>query len=98
MFTGLVQAVGTVVHTREGPGGVRRIAVDTGAWAHRPSPGDSIAVDGCCLTVVGEPEESVLSFDAIPQTLALTTLGSLRAGDRVNLEHAATPSTLLGGH
>jgi len=54
-------------------------------------------VNGCCLTVV-EASGSSWAFDVIPQTLAVTNLGALAAGDPVNLEHAATMSTLLGGH
>ena len=98
MFTGLVQAVGTVTKTDRLSGGILRLSVDSGGWGHRPSAGDSIAVDGCCLTVVGEPTESVLAFDVVPQTLSLTTLASVQPGQRVNLEHAATASTFLGGH
>jgi riboflavin synthase len=99
MFTGLVQAIGTVAEAGRGPDGVLRLSVDAGGWAHRPSKGDSIAIDGCCLTLVDDPAgHNTLAFDAIPQTLAVTTLGDLKAGDRVNLEHAATPTTLLGGH
>lgn len=96
MFTGLVQALGRVSAVRPGPTH-RRIVVDAGAWAHRPAPGDSIAVNGCCLTVV-EASGAEWAFDVIPQTLAVTNLGVLAAGDPVNLEHAATMSTLLGGH
>ena len=101
MFTGLVQAVGTVTETKPGTGtgGVLRLLIDASGWTHRPEHGDSIAVDGCCLTLVGEPTAgNTLTFEAIPQTLALTTLGSLKPGGRVNLEHAVTPVTLLGGH
>ena len=96
MFTGLVQALGRVSAVRPGPTH-RRIVVDAGAWTHRPAPGDSIAVNGCCLTVV-EASGAEWAFDVIPQTLAVTNLGGLAAGDPVNLEHAATMSTLLGGH
>ncbi len=101
MFTGLVQAVGTVAAAAVQPGGegVLRLEIDAGSWPHRPAAGDSIAVDGCCLTVAETPTgANRLVFQAVPQTLRLTTLGRLKAGDRVNLEHAATPSTLLGGH
>jgi riboflavin synthase len=98
MFTGLVQAVGTVVSTDRQPDGLLRLGVDAGTWQHTPSPGDSIAVDGCCLTLVGPPQGGVLRFDVVPQTLAATTLASVRPGQRVNLEHAATMATFLGGH
>jgi riboflavin synthase len=95
MFTGIVQHQGTVETLRAEPWGAR-LVVASGRWSHRPAPGDSIAVNGCCLTVV-EAGES-LAFDVVPQTLALTTIGALQAGEEVNLEHAVTPATLLGGH
>ncbi|MEO0483354.1 MAG: riboflavin synthase [Planctomycetota bacterium] len=97
MFTGLVQATGMVRSATSTPSG-RRLEVDLGDWTHRPAEGDSIAIDGCCLTVAGPPEGSVVAFDAVPETLAKTTLGDLEAGDRVHLEHAVTASTLMGGH
>ena len=96
MFTGLVQHVGRLLDRIEHADGARLI-VDTDHWSHRPETGDSIAINGCCLTVV-EAGESRLQFDAIRTTLGLTTLGELPLHSQVNLEHAATPSTLLGGH
>ena len=99
MFTGLVQALGTVRAIESGPAATR-LTVSTGGWGHRPELGASISVNGCCLTVAAtacDPAPS-LSFDVIPQTLAVTALGRLRVGDPVNLEHAATPHTFLGGH
>ncbi|MDP1661213.1 MAG: hypothetical protein Q8L55_04780, partial [Phycisphaerales bacterium] len=86
MFTGLVQAVGTVALAAVEPGGegVLRLEIDAKGWSHRPAAGDSIAVDGCCLTVVQTPTvANRLAFQAVPQTLRLTTLGQLKAGDRV---------------
>lgn len=99
MFTGLVQALGTVRAIEPGPASTRMV-VGLGGWEHRPDLGASISVNGCCLTVVttGHASEPTLGFDMIPQTLAVTALGLLRVGDRINLEHAATPSTFLGGH
>jgi riboflavin synthase len=96
VFTGLVQAVGRVIAVERGPGG-SRLRVDTRSWAHRPEAGDSISVSGVCLTVAGVDENGIV-FDLVPETLARTTLGLLGPGGRVNLEHAATPGTLLGGH
>jgi len=105
MFTGLVQAVGTIAAIRPlvpspgTPNSPVRIELDPGSWAHRPAPGDSIAISGTCLTLVNRPAPGdTWHFDAIPQTLRRTRLGQLRPGDKVNLEHAATLSTLLGGH
>jgi riboflavin synthase len=111
MFTGLIQATGTVISLLESVAATR-LEVECAGWPHHPKPGESIAVDGCCLTVVEakgskeSPSRSVaggsdgrrMSFDIVPQTLRMTSLGLLKAGDRVNLEHAATPQTLLGGH
>lgn len=101
MFTGLIQSVGKI-HTLEPLSDDRgtRLSVDPAGWDHFPSVGDSIAVNGCCLTVAQDPACSgaMLLFDAIPETLARTTLGNRRPGDRVNLEHAVTASTLMGGH
>lgn len=98
MFTGIVQAVGTVSTCEPSPAG-RRLEIDPAGWGYLPSAGDSISVDGCCLTVVHTPlPGGRWVFDAVPETLAKTTVGERRVGDRVNLEHAATASTLLGGH
>jgi riboflavin synthase len=103
MFTGLVQAVGKVasVEPRQaGAGGGFRLRIDPLGWGYRPEVGESISVSGCCLTVAAleGPDGGLWAFDAVPETLAKTTLGGLAAGCRVNLEHAATPTTLLGGH
>lgn len=100
MFTGLIQAVGSVASITPTSTGVR-IVIDPRGWSYTPALGDSIAVSGTCLTVAafdGSPDKQAWCFDAIPETLAKTTLGSLRPGSPVNLEHALTPSTLLGGH
>lgn len=98
MFTGLVQALGTVRAATAGPAGVR-LEIETGGWGHRPALGDSIAVSGCCLTVADvSPDGRILSFDCIPETMRKTALGRLVTGSAVNLEHAALPTTLLGGH
>ena len=98
MFTGIIEHQGRISSVHPQPWGAR-LEVDPAGWSHVPGDGDSIAVNGCCLTVVGTPARGEpLRFDVIPQTLSLTTVGSLRAGDIVNLEHAATASTFLGGH
>ena len=99
MFTGLIEQLGRVARLEPVPAGLR-LAVDPAGWNHRPAPGESIALNGCCLTVAAPPEGAarLLLFDAVPETLGKTTLGRLREGSRVNLEHAATPATLLGGH
>lgn len=88
--------MGTVVATSATASG-RRIEIDPGAWGHLPDLGASIAVSGCCLTVV-EASARRFAFDVIHRTLEVTTLGGLEVGDRVNLEKSATLDTLLGGH
>jgi riboflavin synthase len=97
MFTGLVEAMGAIEATEPQEGGLR-LWVDAGALAATPRVGDSVAVDGCCLTVVGHREGSRIAFDAIPETLRRTTLGRRGIGDSVNLELPLLPTDRLGGH
>jgi riboflavin synthase len=98
MFTGIIEHQGRVVSLRPQAWGAR-LEIDACGWAHVPAGGDSIAINGCCLTVVAAPGAGgMLAFDVIPQTLSLTTIGALTVGEEVNLEHAATAATLLGGH
>ena len=89
MFTGLVREVGRVVSFDGG-----RLRVESSLAA---AIGDSVAVDGCCLTVV-DGDRQTLAFDAVPETLARTTLGRLEAGAGVNLEPAVRAGEALGGH
>ena len=102
MFTGLIQTVGEVISaqpTTSDSDSPVRLVVQPGAWDYRPNPGESIAVNGCCLTVADQVgADGAIPFDVVPQTLRLTTLGGLLAGSRVNLEHAARLDTLMGGH
>ena len=97
MFTGLIQHVGTLRSFAPVAGGGARLSVDVGALAAESKLGDSIAIDGCCLTVT-ELNGTTASFDAVPETLRRTTLGGLQNGSRVNLECAMLPATRLGGH
>ena len=92
MFTGLVREVGTVASMEDG-----RLTIDAPATAQGVQLGDSIAIDGVCLTVVA-CDDSSLSFDAVPETLARTALGTLDQGSRVNLEPALRAGDALGGH
>ena len=95
MFTGLVREVGTVERVEAGAGGARlRVAA---ALAKELTEGDSVAVAGACLTVAAL-DAGTFEADAMNQTLGLTTLGGLEAGDRVNLEPALAAGDRLGGH
>lgn len=96
MFTGLVETLGTVVEVVDQAPGCR-LRIDAGSAAADASIGDSIAVNGCCLTVV-ERAASRLDFEAGEETLSRTNLGSLRAGSRINLERALRAGDRLGGH
>jgi riboflavin synthase len=96
MFTGLIQRMGDVSERRDTATGVR-LAIRAPGWLADPQPGESIAVNGCCLTLV-QATDDTLCFDVIPQTLALTTTGDLRVGDAVNLERSLRADALLGGH
>jgi riboflavin synthase len=95
MFTGLVEAVGEIADTARVPGG-RRLRIRT-AFAGDLALGDSLAVNGVCLTVAACDAESV-SADAGPETLRVTTLGGLERGALVNLERPLRADTRMGGH
>ncbi len=96
MFTGLIREVGTVVSREGGPDGVR-LTIEAPATAARAELGDSVAIDGVCLTVV-QAAGDTLAFDAVPETLARTSLETLDHGSRVNLEPALRAGEPLGGH
>jgi riboflavin synthase len=96
MFTGLIQHIGTVRALETGADG-SRLRIDIGPLAADAKLGDSIATDGVCLTVTGI-SGSVGSFDAVPETLRRTTLGTLKPGSRVNLEASLAAGAKLGGH
>ncbi|NEX17953.1 MAG: riboflavin synthase [Halochromatium sp.] len=97
MFTGIIEAVGRIEALEE-RGGDQRIRIDSGALdLSQVSVGDSIAVNGVCLTAV-ELTPRGFAADVSRESLSLTTLGRLKAGARVNLEQALRLSTPLGGH
>jgi riboflavin synthase len=96
MFTGLVEALATVVRLEPRPPGLR-LWIDAGAIAEEAAVGDSIALNGCCLTVVAR-QATELAFDAGPETLSRTNLGRLAAGSQVNLERSLALGDRLGGH
>ena len=97
MFTGLIAGVGRLA-SREARGGDARLAIETGSLPFDAVQlGESIAVNGCCLTVV-EFDAGSFAVDASNETLALTTLGRLPIGAPLNLERAMLPTDRLGGH
>ena len=97
MFTGLIEGVGHLASREPRGGDARlRIAVGTLPFDH-VVPGESISVNGACLTVVAF-DEAHFDVDASTETLALTTLGGLPVGAAVNLERAMRPDDRLGGH
>jgi riboflavin synthase len=96
MFTGLVREVGRVAALDGGEAGVR-LEIDAPATAPTVAVGDSVAVDGVCLTVVAAAGGR-LAFDAVPETLARSALGALEPGSHVNLEPALRAGDPLGGH
>ena len=97
MFTGIVQARGSVAAVEE-VGGDRRLHIDAGGLELTGVElGGSIAVSGVCLTAT-EFSDAGFWADVSTETLRLTTLGNLSVGDAVNLERSLTPSSSLGGH
>jgi riboflavin synthase len=103
MFTGLIENMGVVDRCEPSAAGVR-LMIRPGAWPAGAGSlpvrlGDSIAVNGCCLTLAAAVgADGLLAFDVIPETLAKTTIGGLKPGAAVNLELSATLATVLGGH
>jgi len=96
VFTGLIEEkakVRDIVAT----GDNARISVHSELVQSDAAIGDSVSVNGCCLTVV-EIQDQTLAFDAVPETLLRTNLGTLESGSPVNLERALKPETRLGGH
>jgi riboflavin synthase len=96
MFTGLVESLATVREVRpDGPG--VRLVISDAAIAGRAKIGDSIAINGCCLTVV-ELNGADMAFEAGAETLSRTNLGRLKSGSKVNLEASLRLGDSLGGH
>jgi riboflavin synthase len=96
VFTGIVREVATVAAVAEAEGGIR-LELDAPGTAPGVAIGDSVSIGGVCLTVVGI-DGPRLAFDAVPETLARTSLGGLAAGSRVNVEPALRAGDPLGGH
>src|SRR5476651_1215096 len=96
IFTGSIRALGAVKGIQNRDGGVR-LSVDAARLEDEPAPGDSIAVNGVCLTVAAN-DGAVLDFDVIPETLARSNLGQLSVGADVNLESSLKVGDRLDGH
>ena len=96
MFTGIVREVGLTAGISGREGGVR-IEIEAPETAASTAIGDSVSVNGVCLTAV-ETTNGRIAFDAVPETLARTSLGGLAAGSRVNVEPALRAGEPLGGH
>jgi riboflavin synthase len=95
LFTGLIEELGIVKSLTRGT--VNRLTVASARVAANACVGDSIAVNGVCLTVTSVYGDE-LAFDAVSETLSRSTLGSLRSGDRVNLESSLKAGSAIGGH
>ncbi len=96
MFTGLVEEIGRIIEVQMAERSAK-LTVSAPTVHQGVKLGDSIAVNGCCLTVIGQ-EADRLTFDAVPETLIRTNLGSLCPGERVNLERPLEVGARLGGH
>jgi riboflavin synthase len=95
LFTGLVEGTGRVISVEEG--GMARLVINVGRLAEGTRIGDSVSVNGVCLTVNETAAETLVVY-AMPETLRRTALGGLREGGIVNLERAMTPEKRFGGH
>jgi len=96
MFTGIVEELGTVA-ALEDQGDALRLSIAATTVLEGVRLGDSIAVNGCCLTVTTF-DQATWTADVMQETLDKTSLAGVEPGDRVNLERAVTPTTRLGGH
>ena len=96
MFTGIVREQGRIASLEGGASGVR-VVVEAPATAPGIGLGDSVAVNGCCLTAV-EIGATTIAFDAVPETLSRTSLSRLAPGSAVNLEPALRAGDPMGGH
>ena len=98
MFTGLVEATAHVTSLTPREGGAR-LTAELGPVAAEVREGDSIAINGCCLTATAiDLIRQTISFDLLEQTLRVTNLGDLQVGDLVNVERALRSGDRLGGH
>lgn len=96
MFTGIVEELGEVRNIRR-RGNITLLEIKAGKVAQDTNIGDSISVNGACLTVV-KSNSGIMTFEAIPETLRVTNLGSLKLSDKVNLERSLKAGERLSGH
>ncbi len=96
MFTGLVLGMGEITSIKKRSGGAF-LSLHAGHGSVSADIGDSVAVNGVCLTVVSKDDQT-LAFDLSDETLRSTNLGILKPGDRVNLEYSLKPDSKIGGH
>ena len=96
MFTGIIRERGRVTGVDRGASAVR-LRLEAPQTAAQVAIGDSVAVNGVCLTAVAV-EDGTLAFDAVPETLRRSSLGRLESGDEVNVEPALRVGEALGGH
>ncbi|MCI5048141.1 MAG: riboflavin synthase [Aquisalinus sp.] len=96
MFTGLIEEIGQIADISQADQKYT-LTISANKVLQDVAIGDSIAVNGVCLTVTSFTHEA-FTVDAVPETLARTNLGDLASGSKVNLERSATPQTRLGGH
>ena len=96
MFTGIIQKIGTVSEIQK-RNGVLKLIIKARSWQHPLAIGESVAVDGVCLTAV-RSTRNTFTAEVVPETLRATTLGNLSSGGKVNLERSLKLGDSLGGH
>ena len=96
MFTGIVREVGVVVGAEDAAGG-KSLVVRAPETAARTVVGDSVSINGCCLTATAIADGTI-AFHAVPETIGRTTLGTLEPAEKVNVEPAIRAGEELGGH
>jgi len=96
MFTGIIERLGSIKNIKKTKA-ICQLTIEAGSWTRGAKLGESIAVNGCCLTVA-KKLKSGLIFELVPETLADTALGDLLIGTKVNLERSCRASSLMGGH
>ena len=100
MFTGLIEQIGTVSGLEQREFGLR-FSVHCLGWSELPKLGASIAISGCCLTVVTASHSTngiELEFDIVQESIQCTNLGSMKPGDSINIEQSLIANSRIGGH